>query len=163
MAATKTMQVFLSYAAADRDVAGELAKGLQKLGYDVWYSDGRLYPGDNWPLEIGKALKESDAMVVLLSPESVRSESVNREIQFALSSQNYQRKLIPVLQRPTRGFPWILKRFHIIPAGKTPAETSRRIAAVLKKGGYSLAFENRKRPPKRSFSVTLQQRSRLRR
>jgi len=42
---------------------------------------------------MGKALEESDAMVVLLSPEAARSESVQREIDYALVSLNYKNKV----------------------------------------------------------------------
>lgn len=132
MGSTKTMQVFLSYAEADRQLAGELAKRLENEGYEVWFADDRLYPGDNWSLAIGKALKESDAMVVLLSPDSVRLESVRREIEYALSSQKYKGRLIPVLVRPTKDFPWILERFQMIRASKSTADISRRIVAALK-------------------------------
>jgi hypothetical protein len=125
------MQVFLSYAAADREFAAGVARSLKKKGYHVWFADDRLYPGDNWSLAIGKALKESDAMVVLLSPESVRSEWVRRGIEYALSSQKYKGRLIPVLVRPTKDFPWILER-QIIRAGSSTAETSKRIAAALR-------------------------------
>src|SRR5712692_5774960 len=116
MRSTKTTQVFLSYASPDRELAAELAKRLGKEGYEVWFADGRLFPGDNWSLAIGKALEESDAIVVLLSPESVRSASVRREIEYALSSKQYKDRLIPVLVRPTRDFPWILERFSMIRA-----------------------------------------------
>ncbi len=132
VASTKTMQVFFSYAPADRELAAQLAKRLEKDGYEVWLADNRLYPGDNWSLEIGKALEESDAMVVLLSPESVRTERVRNEIDYALGSLQYKNRLIPVLVRPTKDFPWILERFQIIRAGKSTTETSKRIAAALR-------------------------------
>lgn len=132
MGSTKTTQVFLSYASPDRQLAAELAKRLDKEGYEVWFADDRLFPGDNWSLAIGKALEESDAMVVLLSPESVRSEWVRREIEYALSSKKYKDRLIAVLVRPTRDFPWILERFPMIRAARSTAETSKRILAALK-------------------------------
>jgi hypothetical protein len=126
------MQVFFSYAAADRELASDLAAGLKKEGYEVWLADDRLYPGDNWSLAIGRALEESDAMVVLLSPEAARAESVQREIDYALVSLNYKNKVIPVVVRPTRDYPWILDRFPMIRVGRSPSETAKRIAAALR-------------------------------
>jgi hypothetical protein len=143
MGSTKTMhamqaksvrarrQVFLSYAPADRELARELAKRLENQGCQVWFADGRLYPGDNWSLAIGRALEESDAMVVLLSPDSARSEWVRREIEYAVSSRKYKGRLIPVLVRPTKDFPWILERFHMVRATKGAAGMSKQIVAAL--------------------------------
>lgn len=132
---TRTMQVFLSYSAAERELAEGLARYLEREGFDVWYADARLFPGDNWSLAIGKALEDSDAMVVLLSPESAKSEWVQREIEFALSNPKYKNRLLPVIVKPTKSYPWILESFPIIRPSKNLAETSRRIATALKKAG----------------------------
>src|SRR5207245_11714939 len=83
------MRVFLSYADSDMELAKGLASQLSKQGYEVWHPYQNLFPGDNWSLKIGEALKESKAMVVLLSPDSVRSQWVRREIAYALGDPNY--------------------------------------------------------------------------
>lgn len=128
------MRVFLSYADSDMEFAKGLASQLSKQGYEVWDPYQNLFPGDNWSLKIGEALKESKAMVVLLSPDSVRSRSVRREIEYALGDPNYSGRLFPVVVRPTKEIPWILKKFQIFHAGKNSAEISRRIISALKKG-----------------------------
>ena len=48
-------------------------------------------------------------MVVLLSPDSAASEGQRREIDFALVSDQYAGRVIPVFIRPTKNFPWILE------------------------------------------------------
>ena len=103
------MQVFLSYSDADRGFARQLASQLSKRGCEVWDPSDQLFPGDNWPLKIGEALQESKAMVVLLSPDSMKSEWVRREIEYALGNRNYEGRLFPVLVRPAREIPWILR------------------------------------------------------
>lgn len=130
---TRTMQVFVSYAASDREIASGLAKHLEKEGFEVWVADARLYPGENWSSAIGQALEDSDAMVVLLSPDSVKSHRVRTEIDFALVSSKYKERLIPVLIKPTKDFPWILENLSIIKAGRNAAETARKIAHALRK------------------------------
>ncbi len=127
------MRVFLSYAHSERSFAQALAKHLSREGYKVWYPDQNLLPGDNWSLEVGKALEESNAMVVLLSPESARSEWQQREIQYALTSPHYQGRVVPVFVRQTTDFPWILERFSPIRAAKSAAETSKKILNHLRK------------------------------
>ena len=127
------MQVFLSYSVADRDFARQLGSQLSKRGCEVWDPTDQLFPGDNWPLKIGEALQESKAMVVLLSPDSMKSEWVRSEIQYALGSRNYERRLFPVLVRPTQEIPWILSKFQILRADD-PAKVGDAIATALRGG-----------------------------
>jgi len=77
------MQVFFSYSLADREFALQLAKEITSRGLRVWMSADELLPGENPWLTIGKALEDSHALVVLLSPESVKSELLNSELEYA--------------------------------------------------------------------------------
>jgi len=125
------MRVFLSYSGADQDFARRLAFKLSEQGLEVWDPREQLFPGDNWSLRIGEALKESRAMVVLLSPESMKSEFVRREIQYALGARNYEGRIFPVVVRPTDEVPWILRKFQILHAKNNPAQIGKRIATAL--------------------------------
>lgn len=131
VAVVQIMRVFLSYTAADKDFAKQLASHLSNQGCDVWDPSDQLFPGDNWPLKIGEALKESKAMVVLLSPESMKSEWVRGEIQYAIGDRNYEGRVFPVLVRQTEEIPAIFRQFNILRANKNPAEISKRIASAL--------------------------------
>src|SRR5271157_4605728 len=116
------MQVFFSYSPGDREFALQLAKEITSRGLRVWMSADELLPGKNPWLTIGKALEDSHALVVLLSPESVKSELLNSELEYALGNENFRDRVFPVLLRPTKQIPWILKQFEIykakIPAGR---------------------------------------------
>ena len=94
------MQVFLSYENTDKEFASALSSELERRGLSVWLDKRNLLPGDNWSLEIGKALAKSQAMVVLISPESMRSNQVRQEIEYALGNSNYEHRLFPVEVRP---------------------------------------------------------------
>jgi TIR domain len=128
------MRVFLSYASEDRDVARELASHLTKAGLDTWDPAEALFPGDNWALRIGEALKKANAMVVLISPDSVKSEWVQHEVQYALGASRYKGRLIPAIVRPTKDIPWILKKFPTVPVGKDLLQAAREIADYIKHG-----------------------------
>jgi TIR domain-containing protein len=125
------MRVFLSYNHADKNFAKQLASELSRQGCDVWDPSDQLFPGDNWPLKIGEALQQSQAMVVLLSPDSMKSEWVRREIEYAIGARNYEGRVFPVLVRPTAEIPWILRKYAILRANKTPAQISEHIASAL--------------------------------
>jgi len=68
------MRVFLSYSQADAGVAKKLVAQLSEWGIQVWDPGEEVLPGANWALKIGQALQQSRAMIVLLSPNSTKSE-----------------------------------------------------------------------------------------
>jgi hypothetical protein len=126
----ETMNVFISYSLEDGEFARKLISRLAKAGLEVWDAASQVSPGDNWALETGKALEKSDAMIVLISPASAKSHTVQKEIEYALTSKRFQDRLIPVVVRPTSKFPWILQ--HMQMEKGQPAEVSKRILSRLK-------------------------------
>ena len=132
------MKVFLSHAHSDRVLARKVADVLQESGLEVWNEEREVLPGDNWAEKVNKALRESEAMVVLLTPDAVRSSHVRREIEFALGERKYNQKLIPVVVGSAADFdedkiPWILSRLDPIslPKQGVRKERIRRIAKAL--------------------------------
>jgi len=125
------MKIFLSHTQTDEKWAVALRSALMAAGFVVWNPDTDLLPGANWYLEVGKALERSDAMIVLISPDSVKSQAVLSEIEYALGSPQFRGRLIPVLLRPTEDIPWILRRLQLVRATKDVPETVERIAAAL--------------------------------
>ena len=111
------MQVFISHSDLDSPLAARVSRALRKAGLQVWDPDLHLLPGDNWPAEVGRALEESDAMVVLLTPNSISSPHVRADMSYALGSKSYRNRLIPVAvggrkQLPKGEIPWIVRRLH---------------------------------------------------
>ena len=109
------MKVFISHAQADKEAADELAADLRADGIQVVHPDEEVFPGENWALKIGRALEESKAMVVLLSPKSVASPWVQKEIDHAITSRRFNGRLIPVMLHRTARYPWILKKLRVEP------------------------------------------------
>ena len=126
------MKIYLSHAGADAKWAQELARCLDKEGFKVWTPLNELTPGENWARALENALESSDAMVVLLSPDAIKSQWTRFEIDYALSSPKYQNRLVSVLLKPTQDVPWILRKLRWINAAKDPATTARQIVDVLK-------------------------------
>ena len=112
------MQVFLSYADSDLPLAKRIAQGLGAAGFQVWYDDLYVFPGDNWGKAVGEALEQSEAMVVLLTRDGLRSKKVTSETQFALGNLRYEHRLIPVVSGLDDGaiqkhIPWVFR--HLTP------------------------------------------------
>lgn len=111
------MQVFISHSHSDSPLAARVSKALQKAGLQVWDPKVHLLPGDNWPAQVGRALEESEAMVVLLTPNSISSPHVKAEMTYALGSKSYRNRLIPVAvggreQLPKGEIPWIVRKLR---------------------------------------------------
>lgn len=90
-------QVFISYSRRDLSFVERLAGDLQNAGLDVWYDMSSLGGGSRWSREIEAGIKKSQYVIIVLSPDSVASEWVEREFLFA---SNLRRKIIPLLYRP---------------------------------------------------------------
>jgi hypothetical protein len=127
------MKVFISYSGPDEKWADLLRERLAREGIDVWNPRSEITPGENWGLKYGKGLEASDAMIVLVSPDSAKSDWVQHEIEYALSSPRFRDRLIPLLVRPTARIPWILERQSLIRATKDIDGTVRHVTTALKK------------------------------
>ena len=134
------MKVFLSYTHNESFLAKKITSALIKNGLDVWNAETEILPGDNFAEKISNALKESDAMVVLITPESLESRNVQWEIAYALGDKSYNKRVIPVLvgseeSIPSESIPWILRKLQMIRLSK-PEQTDEginQIAETLKK------------------------------
>jgi Tol biopolymer transport system component len=89
-------QVFISYSRKDLSFVEQLAADLKNAGLDVWYDVSGLGGGSRWMSEIGAAIRNSEFVIVVLSPDSMTSEWVDREFMFAGS---LKRKVIPLMYR----------------------------------------------------------------
>jgi hypothetical protein len=112
------MALFISYSARDADLAKKLRAKLTIEGIDVIDPEGSLKAGENWPLALGRALERADMMVVLVSPDALRSEFLGSELEYALGNARFKGRLVPVLVRPTPKMPWILGRLSVIDVTK---------------------------------------------
>jgi|SRR5215207_5198952 len=132
------MKVFISYNHKDAPLARRVADALEQAGLDIWDAEREIVPGDNWAKKVAEGLEESDAMVVLLTPEALASKVIHREIEYALSVKSFSGRLIPVLVGSPEGFPedsvpWILRRLNLIRLPEQGREDSiQQIAQALK-------------------------------
>lgn len=85
------MRLFISYARVDMYYCKQIVDLLDI--YDVWY-DRRLVGGQIWWDKIVSELNSCDAMIYLLSPDSVASEYCQREMGVALT---LGKKILPVI------------------------------------------------------------------
>ena len=76
---------FISYSRKDFYFAESLAFHLDREGIATWLDANHLAPGGDWAAEIDHALDEAQTVVLVLTPDSTRSEYVRREWERALA------------------------------------------------------------------------------
>ena len=81
----RPLRVFLCHASQDKPSVWKLYRYLKQHGVQPWLDQQDLLPGEDWEVEIPKALFASDVILVCLSKNSVNKEGfVQKEITFAL-------------------------------------------------------------------------------
>jgi hypothetical protein len=81
----KKLKIFLCHASDDKPEVKDLYNLLVKHGADPWFDAEKLLPGQDWNLEINKALDASDVILLCLSKGSVNKEGyVQKEIRIAM-------------------------------------------------------------------------------
>lgn len=93
------MKVFISHSHQDNKYTDLISDALKKAGHEVWVDSLNLKLGDNFISKINDALKESDAFIIIVSENSIRSEYVSKEISTIALREISDKKtrIIPVL------------------------------------------------------------------
>src|SRR5436305_379689 len=68
--------VFISYSHRDVGVAKQLANNLRRLGLKAFDPASEIHAGDDWRKGIQTAIKQSDALILIASPEGLASSWV---------------------------------------------------------------------------------------
>ena len=92
-------KVFLSHNSLDKLFARRLASTLEASGVQVWIDEAEILPGDSLLGKIELAIDRVDYLIVVLSPHSVSSEWVTREVRMAMHREIAGKRVvvIPVL------------------------------------------------------------------
>jgi len=87
-------KIFISYSRKDIDFARKLAGDMEKAGYDVWWDITDLRGGDDWVRTLPAAIQASELFIIVLTPNSVASEWVQKEYTQALT---LRKKIVPIM------------------------------------------------------------------
>ncbi|HEX5838117.1 MAG TPA: toll/interleukin-1 receptor domain-containing protein [Anaerolineales bacterium] len=84
--ADRKLTVFLCHASQDKSIVRDLYRQLLATSWiDPWLDEEKLLPGQDWDLEIEKAVEASQAVIVCLSSRSVSKEGyVQKELRKVL-------------------------------------------------------------------------------
>lgn len=85
MPSKRPLKIFLCHSSGDKAQVKTLHDFLLKRDTSPWLDSEQLLPGQDWNLEINKALDDSDVILLCLSKKSVDKEGyVQKEVRIAL-------------------------------------------------------------------------------
>lgn len=92
-----SISIFISYSRTNSDFVNRLEADLQARRFHTWVDRGRLEGGVNWLNTIQVAIDRCDVLLVVLSPEAMKSEYVLMEFRHAF----HKKKLVvPLAYQP---------------------------------------------------------------
>jgi len=89
--------IFISYSSKDREKAEQLTELLASAGLSVWIDKSGIEAATSWSEEIVNALDACKAFIVMLSPSSIESKNVVREVALAFEKN---KKILPLDLEP---------------------------------------------------------------
>ncbi len=89
--------IFISYSSKDREQAEQLTELLASAGLSVWIDQSGIEAASSWSEEIVNALDGCKAFIVMLSPNSIESKNVVREVALAFEKN---KKILPLDLEP---------------------------------------------------------------
>lgn len=125
-------QVFVTYSQADRGVARQVAEALLDAGLLVWIDAWELQAGDSIGQRIDDLIASSDVLLVLLSPNSVASKWVQKELSAALSGELRDRAItvVPALVEDCDVPPLLSDRQYLDLRHDRPAAIRRLVEQI---------------------------------
>ncbi len=150
----RPLRVFLCHSSNDKPAVRELYQKLRAEPWiEPWLDEEELYPGQDWNMEIEKAVEAADAIIVCLTKNSINKEGyVQKEITKALDYSDYKPEgtvfIIPVrleeCKPPSRLSKWQYADYF---EGQRE-EALKRLLSSLKKRGESLGAVKFDKPGK---------------
>ena len=129
----RAKEVFVSHASGDREFVQRLVSAFRKNNVGYWYSERHIPGATEWHDEIGRALDRCDWFLIILSPKSVKSIWVKRELLYALRQNRYRRRVVPILVRKCQydQLSWTLADIEMIDFRKSFETGSKRLLEIL--------------------------------
>ncbi len=103
------LRVFISHAARDRAAISRLERTLSQWGLLPWVDRQALAGGQQWSAELQRAIAQSAALVLVVTPASLASDMVRREYRTALELR------IPVILLVLRPVPVLPEELASLP------------------------------------------------
>jgi hypothetical protein len=88
------IQIFFGYIAEDSKIVGQLVVEIEKAGFKTWYYNRDSIIGSSYMETDAKAIKNSQIVIIVVSPDSIKSFQVTKEV---LHAHELEKPFLPVL------------------------------------------------------------------
>lgn len=124
--------VFISYAQADRAAALATQTALKEGGVSAFMAANSVELGAPWSVELDRAIRAADLVLVLASRLACQSAWVQHEVGVAIGAR---RKIIPIVwDMPPSDLPGMLAGMQALDlAGRSPEDASPEFDEICKK------------------------------
>jgi WD40 repeat protein len=96
--APEKLKVFISYSRRDAsEFADELVAGLELAGFAPFLDRHDISAGEDWEARLGGLIAQSDTVLFVVTPESVKSQRCVWEVERTLG---LSKRLLPVIHKP---------------------------------------------------------------
>lgn len=132
--------VFISYSDKSPDAAEQIADELERAGISYWLARRSIEPGQSFPQEIQKAIKNCKVFLLILDKNSNQSEHVLNEINLAFRRKNNHEAIEFLVFKTDNSkvsvdIDYFLNRFQHMdgnpPDAQRVSDLIRRIAEIL--------------------------------
>ena len=125
----KHYTTFLSYSHQDAIWVSQFVQSLKEFGPMFWSESDKILPGELWEETIKTSLRESTIFIVILSPNSITSNSVFFELGAAIADKKH---IVPILisDIDARNLPYFLSKFPLFKEA-SPSKAGKLVAEVL--------------------------------
>jgi hypothetical protein len=103
--------LFISYSHSDQEFAFKLVNALEACGANIWIDESEILGGTSWMDEIGKGLDTCHLLLLIISPEALKSHYVKYEWSYCIG---IQKTIIPLLYKNVETLPFPLNSIHHI-------------------------------------------------
>jgi adenylate cyclase len=124
--------IFISYSRKDSEQAEQLAELLGSAGLACWIDKSGIELSTSWSKEIVQAIDACKAFIVLLSPNSVESNNVVKEVSLAAEQK---KKILPLDLEPVALSEDL--RYHLAGIQRAPMTNIDAVIRALAKLGLA--------------------------
>lgn len=107
--------IFLSHNRADKSFVHDLASRLRIFNINPWVDEFEILPGDSLIEKIEEGLNHANYVGAILSPNSVDSEWVKRELRTAINQEirNKKVKVVPIIYKSCELPAFLLDKVYV--------------------------------------------------
>jgi hypothetical protein len=90
-----TYDIFVSYPHKHRDWVRSFVEALEKHNLKVWFDEKAILPGESFVEKLEEGIRNSNAVVYIVTPEAVHSKWALIELGAALGGKRHLSRLSP--------------------------------------------------------------------